>query len=244
MTTGDNGSVITVKKETAVKARILIVEDDPSIVFGLERNLTFEGYEVVVATDGEKGLEQVLNAKADLIILDIMLPRVNGYEICQILRKQGFKTPVIFLSAKSQEADKVRGLDLGGDDYITKPFGIRELLARVKTILRRVREDQAAPVEIGPLKIDLAGHVVYRKGKPVPLTSKEFELLCFLIEKKGKVLAREEILKRIWGFDYDGTARTIDNFVNRIRQKIGDDLNKPTYILTVRGVGYKFNAEV
>jgi two-component system alkaline phosphatase synthesis response regulator PhoP len=181
-----------------------------------------------------------LNAKADLIILDIMLPRVNGFEICQALRKNGFNTPVIFLSAKAQEIDKVTGLDLGGDDYITKPFGIRELLARVKSVLRRVREDQDAALKFGHLRVDLTGRAVFRKGKQVSLTAREFDLLRYLIERRGKVLTRDQILRHVWGFDYDGTARTIDNFINRLRQKIGDDINNPRFILTVRGVGYKF----
>ena len=222
------------------KARVLIVEDDPSIVFGIERNLTFEGFEVVVATDGAEGLEKALDPKVDLIILDIMLPEVNGYEICQTIRKHGLKTPVIFLSAKMQEIDKVTGLELGGDDYMTKPFGLRELLARVKTNLRRVWTEEEDLLESGPIRVDVAGHAVYRKGKQVTLTSKEFKLLKFLLERRGQVLTRDEILNHVWGFDYDGTTRTIDNFINRIRQKIGDGLQKPKHILTVRGVGYKF----
>jgi two-component system, OmpR family, alkaline phosphatase synthesis response regulator PhoP len=223
------------------RAKILIVEDDVAIAFGLERNLRFEGYEVLVATDGEKGLELAIDGRPDLIILDIMLPKVNGYEICQTLRKNGIATPVIFLSAKNREVDKVTGLDLGGDDYITKPFGLRELLARVKTILRRVQgEETEAPRVFGDIEVDLAGQVVRKKGQPVALTQKEFELLKFMSGRPGKVLTREEILKRVWGFDYFGTARTIDNFINRLRQKIEDDIEVPHYIFTVRGMGYKF----
>jgi DNA-binding response OmpR family regulator len=225
------------------RARILIVEDDVAIAFGLERNLRYEGYEVQVATDGERGLQLALDGRPDLIILDIMLPKVSGYEICQTLRKNGLATPVIFLSAKTRELDKVTGLDLGGDDYITKPFGLRELLARVKTILRRVREEEEAPKVFGDIEIDLSGKVVKRKGKAVPLTVKEFDLLRFLILKPGKVHSRETILNQVWGFGYDGTARTIDNFINRLRQKIEDDIDAPRYILTVRGMGYKWGAE-
>ncbi len=225
---------------TGTGRTILVVEDDPSIVFGLQRNLEFEGYEVLVATEGERGLELALDPKVDLIVLDIMLPKLNGYEICQAIRKHGVKTHVIFLSAKSQEVDKVRGLDLGGDDYMTKPFGIRELVARVNSIFRRLRERERQVLESGPLRVDATGQAVFRKGKQVPLTSKEFKLLKFLLEHRGRVLTREEILNHVWGFDYDGTTRTIDNFINRIRQKIGDDLQKPSYILTIRGVGYKF----
>jgi len=225
---------------TVTRAKILIVEDDTAIAFGLERNLRFEGYDVQVATDGERGLACAIDGRPDLIILDIMLPKVSGYEICQTLRKNRIATPVIFLSAKTREADKVMGLDLGGDDYISKPFGLRELLARVKTILRRVREDQEAPRVFGDIEIDLAGQVVRKKGRVVSLTTKEFDLLKFLIARPGKVLTRETILKQVWGFDYFGTARTIDNFINRLRQKIEDDAEEPRYILTVRGAGYKF----
>ncbi len=222
------------------RAKILIVEDDVAIAYGLERNLRYEGYDVQVATDGERGLRLAIDGRPDLIILDIMLPKVSGYEICQTLRKNGIATPVIFLSAKTREVDKVTGLDLGGDDYITKPFGLRELLARVKTILRRVREDEEAPKVFGDIEVDLGGKVVKRKGKAVALTAKEFELLKFLILKPGKVHSRETILNQVWGFDYFGTARTIDNFINRLRQKIEDDIDEPRYILTVRGMGYKW----
>ncbi len=225
------------------KMKVLLVEDDPSLSFGLEKNLSFEGYEVLVAHDGEKGLDLALNNRVDIIILDIMLPRLNGYEVCQALRKNGFRTPVIFLSAKSQETDKVRGLELGGDDYITKPFGVRELLARIKSILRRSQGPKGQVLELGPLKIDLRGHTVSSKGEPVEMTSKEFDLLRYLIERRGRVLSRDEILTHVWGYDYEGTTRTIDNFINRLRQKIGDNLRKPRYILTVRGVGYKFKVD-
>ena len=231
---------MTTNEEPKIRAKILIVEDDVAIAFGLERNLRFEGYEVQVATDGERGLQLAIDGRPDLIILDIMLPKVSGYEICQTLRRNGISIPVIFLSAKVREADKVTGLDLGGDDYITKPFGLRELMARVKTILRRVREEPGAVRSFGDIEVDLGGQVVRKKGHEVLLTAKEFELLKFLISKAGKVLTRETILKQVWGFNYFGTARTIDNFINRLRQKVEDDIENPRYILTVRGAGYKF----
>lgn len=223
--------------------RILIVEDDPSLIFGLEKNLSFEGYDVLVACDGEEGLRMAIESSPALIVLDIMLPKVNGFEICKTLRDRGFKVPVIFLSAKSQEVDKVTGLDLGGDDYLTKPFSVRELLARIKTILRRVDEKKEETIETGPIRVDRAGHTVYRRGKAVSLTSKEFRLLEYLLERRGRVLARDEILNHVWGYQYQGTTRTIDNFINRLRQKIGDDIREPKYILTVRGVGYKFKED-
>jgi DNA-binding response OmpR family regulator len=224
------------------RGRILVVEDDPAIVLGLKKNLEFEGYEVLVANEGETGLRLAVDARPDLIILDIMLPRVNGFEICETLRKSKVETPVIFLTAKAQETDKILGFDLGGDDYITKPFSVRELLARVKTVLRRVRDEGAATVTFGDVEVDLAGQAVKLRGQGVSLTSKEFELLRFLIRSEGKVLPRETILNKVWGLNYYGTARTIDNFINRLRQKIEDDLENPRHILTVRGVGYKFRS--
>ena len=226
-----------------LKARILIVEDDAAIVFGLQKNLEFEGYEVLVATDGESGLRQAIDSRPDLIVLDIMLPKVNGFEICETLRKNEIDIPVIFLSAKAQESDKILGLDLGGDDYLTKPFSVRELLARIKTVLRRAMAEDAKPVNFGDVEVDLSGQSVKLRGETVSLTSKEFDLLRFLIRSRGKVLPRETILKKVWGYNYYGTARTIDNFINRLRQKIEDDVEQPRFILTVRGVGYKFETE-
>jgi len=226
--------------KTAPSAKILVVEDDPSLLFGLKKNLQFEGYEVTVASDGEEGLRLAVDTKPDLIILDIMLPRMNGFQICEVLRKNKVDTPVIFLSAKSTETDKINGLDLGGDDYMTKPFSVGELLARVKSILRRLKEYEEKPYLFGDVVVDLRGQTVRLRGTPVNLTSKEFQLLRVLITSNGKVLPRETILQKVWGFDYYGTARTIDNFINRLRQKIEDDVNEPRYIVTVRGVGYKF----
>jgi len=227
--------------EAKAKIKILIVEDDSAIAFGLERNLRFEGYQVQVATDGERGLQLAVDGRPDLIILDIMLPKVSGFEICQILRKHGLTAPVIFLTAKTREVDKVTGLELGGDDYITKPFSLRELLARVKRILHRVRGVEEAPRVFGDVEVDFSGQAVRKHGKPLPFTAKEFELLRFFVAHPGKVLSRESILRQVWGFDYFGTARTIDNFINRLRQKIEDDAENPRYLLTVRGVGYKFD---
>jgi len=229
-------------EKSIVKARILVVEDDAAIVLGLQKNLEFEGFDVLVASDGEAGLRKAIDERPDLIILDIMLPRVNGYEICETLRKNKIETPVIFLSAKSQEHDRVLGLETGGDDYITKPFSVRELLARVRTVLRRVDKPTEGPYAFGQVRVDLAGQNVTLRGKDVRLTAKEFELLRLLIRSEGKVLPRETILKKVWGFDYYGTSRTIDNFINRLRQKIEDDLDPPRHIRTIRGVGYKFEA--
>jgi DNA-binding response OmpR family regulator len=226
--------------ETPPKARILIVEDDPSLVYGLRKNLEFEGYEVLVAGDGESGLQRAVDDRPDLMVLDVMLPKMNGFELCETLRKHKIDLPVIFLSAKSLERDKVLGLDLGGDDYITKPFSVRELLARIKSVLRRLKEDEVEPVSFGEVEVDLRGRTVRLRGKDVNLTSKEFDLLRLLIHSRGKVLPREVILRKVWGYDYYGTARTIDNFITRLRQKIEDDREPPRHIVTVRGIGYKF----
>ena len=224
------------------KARVLIVEDDSSLLFGLKKNLQFEGYEVLTASDGEAGLGLAVDERPDLIILDVMLPRMNGFEVCEVLRSNKVETPVIFLTAKALESDKVTGLTLGGDDYMTKPFSVAELLARIQTVLRRVNASEGEKLTIGPLELDLSGRSVLLEGKEVNLTTKEFELLCFMARNIGKVLPRERILQKVWGYNYYGTARTIDNFINRLRQKIEENPLKPRFLLTVRGVGYKFRS--
>ncbi|MEC7775022.1 MAG: response regulator transcription factor [Planctomycetota bacterium] len=228
------------KNSNKKKARVLIVEDDSSLLFGLKKNLQFEGYEVLTASDGEAGLGLAVDERPDLIILDVMLPRMNGFEVCEVLRSNKVETPVIFLTAKALESDKVTGLTLGGDDYMTKPFSVAELLARIQTVLRRVNASEGEKLTIGPLELDLSGRSVLLEGKEVNLTTKEFELLCFMARNIGKVLPRERILQEVWGYNYYGTARTIDNFINRLRQKIEENPLEPRFLLTVRGVGYKF----
>ena len=227
-------------KSNKKKARVLIVEDDSSLLFGLKKNLQFEGYEVLTASDGEAGLGLAVDERPDIIILDVMLPRMNGFEVCEVLRSNKVETPVIFLTAKALESDKVTGLTLGGDDYMTKPFSVAELLARIQTVLRRVNASEGEKLTIGPLELDLSGRSVLLEGKEVNLTTKEFELLCFMARNIGKVLPRERILQEVWGYNYYGTARTIDNFINRLRQKIEENPLEPRFLLTVRGVGYKF----
>ena len=230
------------KNSNKKKARVLIVEDDSSLLFGLKKNLQFEGYEVLTASDGEAGLGLAVDERPDLIILDVMLPRMNGFEVCEVLRRNKVETPVIFLTAKALESDKVTGLTLGGDDYMTKPFSVAELLARIQTVLRRVNASEGEKLPIGPLELDLSGRSVLLEGKEVNLTTKEFELLCFMARNIGKVLPRERILQKVWGYNYYGTARTIDNFINRLRQKIEENPLEPRFLLTVRGVGYKFRS--
>ncbi len=230
----------------AAKAeKILIIEDDRAILAGLERNLRFEGFEVAIASDGEKGLEEAFNGKQDLIVLDIMLPKVSGFEICRLLKQKKVDTPVIILSAKGQEADKVRGLNLGADDYISKPFSVKELIARINAVLRRKRRDENMyeKFAFGNVEVDFRGQSVKRKKKRIDMSAREFKLLKFLIGSEGKVLDRNTILNHVWGYDYYGTARTVDNFINRLRQKVEDDPNSPRFIVTVFGVGYKFESQ-
>ncbi len=225
---------------------ILIIEDDPSISLGLKKNLQFEGYNVITASDGEEGLEAILTKKPDLLILDIMLPKVSGFEICKTLSKKNIPVPIIMLTAKDKEIDKIMGLDLGADDYITKPFSIRELIARINAVLRRKRQFEITlqKVSFGNIEVDFEGRTVSQDGELLEMSPKEFSLLKFLIENAGKVLSREEILNQVWGYDYFGTARTVDNFINKLRQKLEEDQNAPEYIATVRGIGYKFMVEI
>lgn len=221
---------------------ILVIEDDPSILLGLRKNLEFEGYRVLVARDGEEGLQMAFDVKPDLILLDLMLPELSGFEICREVRKHESTVPILILSAKDQETDKIMGLELGADDYITKPFSVKELVARVKTALRRTRalEGEDKPFTFGRVEVDYAGRVLRVSGEPVECTPKEFDLLRFLIRNRGRVLSRDQILNKVWGYDYYGTPRTIDNFVQKLRQKVERDAQDPDHILTVRGIGYKF----
>lgn len=223
---------------------VLIIEDDPSILLGLQKNLKFEGYDVLTAGDGERGLELAIDRPPDLIILDIMLPKISGFEICKTLKKNNIQVPIIILSAKDQEIDKIMGLDLGADDYVTKPFNIRELIARINAVMRRKRryEQQGVPerFKFGRLTLDLKGQTLLKDGDPLETSVREFKLLKFFVENRGKVLDRKEILNKVWGYDYFGTARTIDNFITKLRQKVEDDPDNPKHIVTVRGVGYKF----
>lgn len=221
---------------------ILVIEDDPSILLGIRKNLEYEGFHVLVAKDGEDGLQKAFDERPDLILLDIMLPHVNGYEICRAVRKHEPTVPILILSAKDQEADKITGLDLGADDYITKPFSVKELVARVKAALRRTRalDGEDEPFLFGRVEVDYAGRVLRVDGDAVECTPKEFDLLRFLIRNRGRVLSRDQILNKVWGYDYYGTPRTIDNFVQKLRQKVEHDAAEPDHILTVRGIGYKF----
>jgi DNA-binding response OmpR family regulator len=227
---------------TGAGAVILVIEDDAAIRLGLKKSLGFEGYQVLEAEDGERGLELVFERRPDLVVLDIMLPRLNGYEVCRTIRKHDASLPIVMLSAKGQEIDKVMGLDIGADDYVTKPFSTRELAARIKAALRRSQAQEAAiqVFEGGRIRVDVGGQTLVVDGDSKEVSTREFRLLRYLIENRGRVLSRDQILNKVWGYDYDGTARTIDNFINKLRSKIETDATRPKLILTVRGVGYKF----
>lgn len=217
---------------------ILIVEDDRAIAAGLAMNLRHEGHQVQVAHDGEEGLQKALQPDVDLVVLDVMLPGLNGYEIVREIRERNAKLPVLMLSAKGTETDKISGLDLGADDYVTKPFSLGELLSRVKALLRR-RSQEHAIVRIGDIEVDLDSQAVRKSGVAVPFTAQEFRLLRAFIDSEGRALTREQLLTRAWGLDYEGTERTVDTFVRQIRVKLEADPDEPRYLLTVRGHGYR-----
>jgi DNA-binding response OmpR family regulator len=203
-------------------------------------NLRYEGYEVIQAQDGARGLELAVTDGPDLIVLDVMMPKLNGYEVLRELRSRGVRTPVLVLSAKGMERDKVLGLDLGADDYVVKPFGVAELMARVKAVLRRRWGDDGQVVRFGEVAVNLGTRGVTRADAPVDLTAQEFKLLAHLVSNPGRTFSREELLSGAWGIDYEGTPRTVDTFVRQLRQKLEPNPEEPRYILTARGLGYRF----
>jgi len=225
--------------------KILIVDDEVHIVELIKYNLENNGYRAYTAYDGREALKLIDEKDMDLIILDLMLPEVDGLEVCKTVRKRETKgdIPIIMLTAKGEEFDKVLGLELGADDYITKPFSVRELMARVKAILRRAVSDDEENdiIKIGSLSIDIGKHEVLKGENKLDLTLKEFDLLKLLVNNKGKVLTRDSLLDRIWGYEYYGETRTVDVHVRHLRQKIEDDDKNPVFIETIRGIGYRFN---
>jgi len=227
------------------RGTVLVVEDDRALAVGLDLNLTAEGFEVLVARDGDTGLRLALEADPDLIVLDLMLPGLDGVSLLSDLRGRGRQVPVIILSARGEETDKVDGLSIGADDYVTKPFGLRELLARVHAALRRSRLVREAGREVcfSDVAVDLGARVVRKGWREVQLTAREFELLAYLVEHPGRVHPRGRLLAAAWGFDYEGTERTVDNFVRSLRVKLEDDPKEPRHLVTVRGVGYRFEPE-
>ncbi len=220
--------------------KVLIVEDERAIVEILKFNLNREGYETLEALDGETGLELGRTADPDLILLDVMLPKLGGFEICRRLRDEGSTVPILMLTAREEENDKVFGLEAGADDYITKPFSMRELLARVKANIRRRSLDGSERPASGELTLDEEHFVAAKGGVPVELTQKEFDLLRFLMQAPDRVFSREELMREVWNYDFFGDMRTVDVTVRRLREKIEDDPGKPRHILTKRGVGYYY----
>lgn len=222
---------------------ILVVDDEPSIVTLLKFNLEQAGYNVLTAEDGRTGLEAAMNEKPDLMVLDLMLPGMDGMEVCKTLRQEKMNLPILMLTAKDDEFDKILGLELGADDYLTKPFSPREVVARVKAILRRSQIEGAEKTEqtlkIGEMEIHLDRFDVYFKDRQLILTPKEFELLLYLANHKGKVLSRDQLLNGVWDFRYDGDTRIVDVHISHLREKIEEDTKQPVYIKTIRGFGYK-----
>jgi len=226
--------------------RILIVEDEPNMRLGLKDNLEFEGYEVDLTEDGETGLKKISEGNFSLVLLDVMLPKMSGYDVCKAVRESGNKVPIILLTAKGEEIDKVLGLEFGADDYVTKPFSLRELLARIKAILRRTEDKRDLKdsdfVKIGRIDINFSSYNAFEDDNAIQMSHKEFEILNFLWNKRNSTVSRDDLLTKVWGYDENPTTRTVDNFILKLRQKIEKDYNHPQIILTVHGIGYKLIA--
>lgn len=221
--------------------RILIVDDEPEMVRGLADNLRFEGYQTLAATNGKDGLALALQEGPDLILLDVMMPELSGWDVLRALRQKGLDVPVIMLTARGEEVDRVLGLELGADDYVTKPFSLRELLARVRAVLRRPGPRQKVEeFAFGDVRLRLRARQAFKAGREVQLTRKEFDLLRYLVEHRGEVLTRDRLLDEVWGYERYPTTRTVDTHILRLRQKFENDPEHPVYILTVHGQGYKF----
>jgi len=231
-----------------MKQRILIVEDEPALGMAIRDELEFEGFEASIVEDGVTALERILEASPDLVILDLMLPGKSGFDVCREVRQQGRSTPIIMLTARAQDADKVRGLELGADDYVVKPFSLAELTARIRAVLRRSAA-RDAPVAagqtlvVGALRLDARKQEAFVGDRKIELTHKEFQLLEFLLRHPGEVISRDEFLDRVWGGDVYVTPRSVDTHVAALRRKIEQDADRPRYILSVRGAGYKLNED-
>jgi len=222
---------------------VLVVEDDPTLRMSLRATLRSAGFKVSVAPTGTEGLEEALAGGHDLVLLDVMLPGLNGFEILARIRERNAELPILMVTAKGEEEDKVRGLGLGADDYVVKPFGVAELLARVEAALRRTRlhDEQVEQITVGEVEVDFASHTLHREGAPLDVTAHEMKLLRYLVDRDGLLLTRQQILDAVWGADYYGTERTVDNFIGRLRAKLERDPKRPRHILTVRGAGYRFD---
>jgi two-component system alkaline phosphatase synthesis response regulator PhoP/two-component system response regulator VicR len=222
---------------------VLVIEDDESLMLGLDENLKVAGYRVLSATSGAEGVKLATERAPDLLVLDVMLPDMSGYDICRMLRNKRLTFPIIMLTARKEETDKLAGFDAGADDYVTKPFSIKELLARVKVVLARAEKPSVGTKQyrFGDCVLDTASRTLVHKGKEVPLTRTEFDLLACLVANEGVSLSREILMREVWGMEYYGTQRSLDTFVAMLRTKIEKDTHKPKHILTVHGVGYKFS---
>lgn len=222
------------------KRRILVVDDEEAIVLGLEQNLIYHGYDVLTAFNGPEALEVALKEVPDLIILDIMLPGLSGFEVCRRLRDKGVGIPVVMLTARGDEFDKLHGFETGADDYVTKPFSVDELMARVKAVLSRGGHGVVRIVSFGDIEVDFESRMVRKGGVDVAMTRTEFDLIAYFIDNEGKALSRDRVMNDVWGTEYYGTQRSLDSFVAVLRRKLEADPHKPKHILTVHGVGYKF----
>jgi DNA-binding response OmpR family regulator len=223
-----------------MKRKILIVEDEPNMSRGLKDNLEFEGYEVEIANNGAVGLQMILTNSYALIVMDVMMPEMSGLDVCKKVRERGMATPIILLTAKSEEIDKVLGLELGADDYITKPFSLRELLARIKAVLRR-NVDVAKDIDqakIGRLTLNFAAYTAEDANGTVKMSHKEYAILKYLYHRRNEIISRNDLLENVWGYEESPTTRTVDNFIVKLRHKVEDDPNNPKLILTVHGTGY------
>jgi DNA-binding response OmpR family regulator len=224
------------------RIRILVVEDDAAILRGLTDNLRFEGYEVIPARSGEEGLRLILEGEPDLVVLDVMLPVLSGFDICRRVRKEGKMMPILMLTARAQEVDRVMGLDLGADDYVTKPFSIPEFLARIRALLRRANSSALLPARVtfGEVKVEFERYEAMKSGEKVRLSPKEFGVLRLLVAREGEVVSRTDLLHEVWGYDHFPTTRTVDNHMASLRSKLEEDPASPEHLLTVHGVGYRF----
>ncbi|HXG00766.1 MAG TPA: response regulator transcription factor [Bacteroidota bacterium] len=224
--------------------KILVIEDDVTMQTGLKDNLEFEGYKVKVVGNGRDGLDELLNNSYDVVVLDVMLPHMSGFEVLKKARTAGVATPVIMLTARGEEVDRVVGLELGADDYVTKPFSLRELIARVKAVLRRNegRVPASATMKLDDVEIDFTTYNATKAGKPLSMTPKEFEVMKFLWDHRNRVVSRDQLLSNVWGYDTTVSTRTVDNFILKLRQKIEDDPAHPRHIITIHGTGYKLIA--
>lgn len=223
-------------------SRILVVEDDPAILRGLADNLKFESYEVLTASDGEAACRLIREKNPDLVVLDLMLPRMSGYEVCRKMRGEGVMTPIVMLTARGEEGDRILGLDLGADDYISKPFSVRELLARIRAVLRRAQPGPNAPddLQFDDVAIDFRRYEARKGDTPVEMTRKEFGVLRFLAGRAGAVVTRDELLNEVWGYESTPTTRTVDNHIASLRAKLEAAPSEPRHLLTIHGVGYKW----